>query len=248
MTALTTSGRLFAPVTKRIVLLANSSQQSGYQCLAGREIQWEGAALRSVGPWVRLVSPRGGSLLQSDVRLEDGSLPQLCDIVDVPLEYLHRNPLQPEDRVVATEFPWHHPGRLSPAYLGMLEQTPATLWHARLRNPNQVSSPDVAKMEHLQTLLLIRPKNPELRIWSEPGSEPGAVEVRRRVRFHYHGTEYELPIVDRRVLQENSQVPPVGAEPLVSSASFGDESLFSVNLVGPFGKMFHKVVVGVIRL
>jgi len=246
MTA-TTPGRLFAPVTKRIVLLANSSQQSGYQCVAGREIQWEGAALRSVGPWIRLVSERG-SLLQSDVRMEDGALPQTCDIVDVPLEYLHRNALQPEDRVVAPEFRWHHAGRLSTAYLGMLEQRPATLWHARRRDPNQVSPLEVAKIGHLETLLLVRPKDPELRIWSEPGSEPGAVELRRRVRFQYHGTQYELPIVDRRILQEFSKVPSIGQGVEATSAPFTEECLFAVNLAGPFGRMYHKVVVGVIRL
>ena len=243
----TPSSRLFAPVTKRIVLLANSSQRSGYQCVAGREIQWEGAALRSVGPWVRLVRERG-SLTQADVRMEDGALPDLCDIIDVPLEYVHRLKHQPEDRVVAPEFRWGHAGRLSTAYLGMLEQNPATLWHARKRNPNFISIADVEKMEHPQTLLLIRPTDPELHVWSDAGSEPGAIQVHRRVRFTYHGTQYDLPIVDRAVLEKAPDALPIGGGDVVTSGVFARESLFAVNLAGPFGKIHHKVVVGVIPL
>ena len=67
---------------KRIVCLANS-RMSGGRCIAGKELDPGGR----IGRWVRPVSGWSmGGLAEKERQYEDGSEPQVLDVVELAVE------------------------------------------------------------------------------------------------------------------------------------------------------------------
>ena len=93
---------------KRIVCLANSRKLYG-RCIAGRE--WCGPR---AGRWIRPVSERAGQeVSEYERQYEDGSDPQVLDIVDVPVLEARPTGWQTENWLLDPEYYWEKAGRLS---------------------------------------------------------------------------------------------------------------------------------------
>lgn len=87
--------------TIRMICLANSRKIGG-RCVAGIDV--------NTGEWVRPVRDNGGALTLDDISYEDGTIPRVLDIIDVPVS--ERQPLyyQPENWVIDPEYYWDKVG------------------------------------------------------------------------------------------------------------------------------------------
>ena len=82
---------------KQILCLANSRKYGG-RCIVGKEIRPD----RTLA-WVRPVSDtEKGEVMPDDIRYEDDSLPQLMDVIEVPLSEPRPLPYQPENWLMAS--------------------------------------------------------------------------------------------------------------------------------------------------
>ncbi len=127
---------------KRVVCLANS-RKLVERCVAGRE--WiEG---RGAGDWVRLVSDRETQGVSAYERqYEDGSDPQVLDIIDIPLLEPRPRDHQTENWLLDPVCYWEKAGRLSSFDLpalpsGSTDSAPTKAGTTRSRSRQSTQSP-----------------------------------------------------------------------------------------------------------
>ena len=109
---------------KRIVCLANSTRPGG-RCLAGKEVLSD----CGIGVWVRPVSDQGSEAVsQEEMRLQDGNLPQVLDVIDVPV--LSRRPKnhQRENWLLGRDTRWKKVERISNSELEQCLDPVGSLW------------------------------------------------------------------------------------------------------------------------
>ena len=101
-----------APIVKRIICLANSRKLGGL-CIAGKEILGDGLA----GGWVRPIGARPSeAILEHEQRYEDGSYPQVLDVIDILLLGPRPKDHQQENWLI-NEGRWVRVGRIAPSML-----------------------------------------------------------------------------------------------------------------------------------
>lgn len=181
--------------TKRLVCLANSRKLHG-RSIAGRV--WR--ALRA-GSWIRPVSDREGQAVSEYERqYEDGSDPQVLDIIDVPiLRHLPRD-YQTENWLLNPDFYWEKVGRFSPFDLDALADPCARLWingHSTYNGRNDMIPLPLATALK-DSLRLIRVDALRLAVF-RPGEAFGNNKRRVQGRFMHAGTDYRLWVTDPRL-------------------------------------------------
>ena len=181
---------------KRVVCLANSRKLAAERCLAGRE--WvEG---RGAGGWVRPVSDRGTQgVSEYERQYEDGSDPQVLDIIDIPLLGSQPQDHQTENWLLDPQYYWEKVGRLSPFDLPALEDPAAPLWidgYSTYKGRND-TIPMAAIGSVSDSLRLIRVGRLEL-VVGRPGEAFGNNKRRVQGRFRHAGTYYALWVTDPR--------------------------------------------------
>jgi hypothetical protein len=92
--------------TKVLVCLANSRKGTGSKCFAGYDMEEEAWIRPSGSGW-------NGAVLDSEETLLDGTLPNLLDLIEVPLTKPAPEPGQPENWPMGAG-QWKRVGRLSP--------------------------------------------------------------------------------------------------------------------------------------
>src|SRR5882762_3789263 len=108
---------------KRIVCLANSRKLSG-RCIAGRE-----NAAGKPGVWIRPVSDRDHQEVSEHERqYQDGSDPQVPDIIDIPLIEPRPHLFQQENWLLDPNFYWQKVGSCDWAGLQNLVEPDGPLW------------------------------------------------------------------------------------------------------------------------
>lgn len=144
------------PTWTRIVILANSTKRN-HRCVAGKVISWD-AALWHVGGWIRPIdrSEKEGAVSFSVMRCEDGSFPDVLDIVDVPLIGPANDPNHPEDWELDTQFRWKRVAKFPATGLGLLADTAPVLW-SDPRHDRKVASGYVSSMSNPASLCFMRP-------------------------------------------------------------------------------------------
>lgn len=180
------------PTTKRLVCLANSRKLHG-RCVAGRE--WGGS---EAGRWIRPISARdGGEVSEYERQYEDGSDPQVLDVIDVPvLEPRHRD-YQTENWLLDPKFYWEKAGRLSASDLPALTDPIAPLWmdgHSTYNGLND-KIPLAATGSVTDSLRLLRVDGLQL-VVSRPGEAFGNNKRRVQGRFRYAERDYALWVTD----------------------------------------------------
>ncbi len=181
-----------------IVCLANSRKPPSGRCIAGKERAGAG-----YGKWVRPVSVRPThEISEEETRFEDGTTPQLLDVIAIPI--IAPTPVghQTENVMIDARYYWEKVGASNWDELGSLLDRPPTLWtngNSTFHGSNdRVGATAAAPLRN--SLLLIRPDGLRIRV---SGESQYAGPPRRRVRamFHHDGDYYSLIVTDPVVEQ-----------------------------------------------
>ncbi|MDE0200959.1 MAG: hypothetical protein OXK73_00830 [Rhodospirillaceae bacterium] len=219
---------------KRIVCLANSRKLHG-RCVAGRE--WNDG---QVGRWIRPVSDREHQeVSEYERQYEDGSDPQVLDVIDVPLVEPRPRGFQSENWLLDAEYYWERAGRLSWFDLPQLADSAAPLWldgHSTYHGRNDKIPLEIADSVG-DSLKLIHVDDFQLSVF-KPGEAFGNTKRRVQGRFSYGGNSYCLwvtdPVYERQYLAKLDGTYSVG------------ECFLTVSLGEPFGGAVYKLVASII--
>ena len=180
------------PSTKRLVCLANSRKLHD-RCVAGKE--WNGT---EAGNWVRPISAReGGAVSERERRYEDGSDPQLLDVMDVPVLQPRSEDYQTENWLLDPMRRWKKADRLSPADLPALTDPVAPLWidgHSTYNGLND-KIPIATTGPVRESLRLLRVDRLRLEV-CRPGEAFGNDKRRVQGRFRHADRKYALWVTD----------------------------------------------------
>lgn len=215
--------------TKTLVCLANS-KKLGDRCVAGVE---EGSQT-----WIRPVgSGSHGAITLAEQVLDDGSQPELLDVIEVQLGHAVPQPGQPENWSLA-------PGRWS--RVGHLDADPARDLLTGLvtndpvfgTNDRSVSTTDVQAGVVAQSLAIIRPEG---LTWEKRTRFTGGTQVRGK--FRHAGQQHDLPLTDPAFLAQFADYN-LGDYP----HSEREEVFLVISLGEPMNEEHWKLVAGVIGL
>ena len=180
------------PETKKIVCLANSRKHSG-RCVAGKEVLAKG-----YGNWIRPVSARpSAEISEEERRYENGVLPEVLDIISIPMIGATPQLYQSENYVIDADYYWVKKGQLSWPDIKELVDKPAPLWTSNDSTyyglNDRVKVDLAAKLPN--SLRLIEPEDLTIRVVTE-GGEFGNPRRRVRADFKHAGTSYSVIVTD----------------------------------------------------
>ena len=184
---------------KTVLCLANSRKLSG-RCVAGKLTQ--GGAK---GRWIRPVSDRPEEeISEYERQYEDGSDPNVLDLVDIPFVAPRPKAYQPENHLIDGPSYWKKVGTLAAKDLQAYVDKPATLWtndNSTLAGLNdRVALAEASKLNE-GSLYLIDVKDLTLKVFA-PGAAFGNPKKRVQGRFTFKQVPYHLWVTDPRVERE----------------------------------------------
>lgn len=178
----------------RIACLANSRKSSG-RCVAGKTVIGG-----RVGPWVRPVSAREHEEVSEHERqYQDGTDPQVLDVIDVPLLAPQPRDYQRENWRLNPKYYWARVDRLRWTDLAALCDPPATLWinGHRTFNGRNDKIPLTEAQALTSSLRLLKVDQVGLRVFA-PSSAFGNNKRRVQAQFTHAGDAYALWVTDPR--------------------------------------------------
>jgi hypothetical protein len=220
-------------IVRRIVCLANSRKVNG-RCIAGR-----GLLGSRPGPWIRPVSAREHEeVSEYERQYNDGSDPQVLDIIDVPVIEPRANAYQPENWLLDPDHYWERVGRISPANLITLVNGDSSLWmngYSSYSGQNNRIPADQA--EGGSSLKLVRVAGVSLKVFA-PGEAFGDAKRRVQARFRSSGEDYSLRVTDP-LIERAFLARPDGVYEL-------EDRFLTISLAEPFNGFCYKLVAAVI--
>lgn len=180
-----------AIIQKQILCLANSRKYGG-RCVVGKEILPDHSLA-----WVRPVSgSAAGEVMPDEMCFEDESLPQLLDVIEVPLLEPNPLPYQPENWLMAPEA-WTKLRVADKANIERWLDAPAPLWesgHHTVQGTNDKFPYDAAQTLADSARFI---SVPSLGITVSERKDDGGVNKRQlRGEFTHAGEVYDLRITD----------------------------------------------------
>jgi len=178
---------------KRIVCLANSRKLSG-RCIAGRELP-NG---KRTGSWIRPVSERENQeVSEYERQYEDGSDPEILDIIDVPVLRTLAEGHQTENWLLDPQSYWKKVGSYPLLDLMRLTDTVAPLWiDGESTSNGQNDRVPIESMDLISnSLRLIRVGELELEVLS-PGEAFGNPKRRVQGQFIHSDEQYAFWVTD----------------------------------------------------
>ncbi len=222
-------------VTKRFVCLANSRKLSG-RCIAGREL-----VAGHPGAWIRPVSNRENQeVSEYERQYQDGSDPELLDVIDVPLLVHRPKDYQQENWLIDSDYYWSKVGKYSWEDLRLSSETTGTLWQDGFNTYNGKNDkiPLQQAEQEISSLKLLRVDKVRLDVFT-PGDAFGNTKRRVQAVFRFNDNDYALwvtdPRVERRYLARQDGCYNLG------------ESYLTISLGEPFGEYCYKLVAAIIE-
>ena len=224
-----------SPTFKTIICLANSRKYSGH-CIAGKEL-----VDNQIGNWIRPVSSRDcGELSPQDIVMHNGRMPELLDIISVPLKKHCPQFCQTENFGIDESRGWIRKGGFPISEVSRLCDDVDHLWingfHSYSGSNDRVPL-NRADTDLSSSLLFINPAH--LTITVVEGSK--ALKT-VRAKFDYRGERYWLTVTDPQIetqyLKRNIGEYPVGNKTAYLCVSMGE----------PHESYRYKLVAGVIMV
>ena len=219
---------------KRIVCLANSRKMSG-RCIAGYELV-EGR----FGGWVRPVSSREHEeVALEEQRYENGDIPQLLDIIDIPLVAPRPRLHQPENWLLNPNFYWNKVGRFEVNRLPPLLDVRGPLWINGYHTYNGLNDEIPTNQLHNigSSLKLISVSAVQIHVY-RPGAAFGNQKRRVQAHFNFCGVDYKLWITDPLIEAQYLAVPD-GVHTL-------GPCYLTISIGEPYGENCYKLVAALI--
>jgi len=233
-------------ISKRILVLANSTKHHPMRCVAGRELMDEGGGKSRWGGWIRPVSTHDeGALNAGERRLADGADPKPLEVVRVPLDASENSPLQPENWLICKGEVWIKDSvKDAQTSLQVIEE-PDSLWLDPTQKNDRVSRGFLQRLPNLQSLYLIRPEafhfHIRSRVWE------GYAKKQQRGLFNYKGRHYDFALTDPLISQKYFPDYPRIAEGYIQPRD-PRQILLCVSLTPPFHDLHYKVIATVLEV
>lgn len=214
---------------KDIVLLACSNKHRNY-CVAGIDVH--------DGKWVRVISEDENiseAVKEDDMRYEDGTLPQLLDIIRVPIVKHKPNYYQPENYLFDINKYWIKIGQTDTANV----QKYATIKPEYLfyNTEKSVESEYIGQLDEKNKYSLIAVIPDNLMVQVKQWPEGKKVDM----SFNYNGRWYRyLKVTDPEFLEEYLEYPE-------GNHYLGYNVLLVVSLGENYYNAHYKLISGVIR-
>ena len=229
-------------ISKRILVLANSTKHHPMRCVAGREVAGDG----SWGGWIRPVSSHDeGALNAGERRLTDTTDPKPLDIVRLALDAPENSPLQPENWLIHHGVAWTKESVDDVQALLPLVEEPEGLWLDSAQKSDRASAAFLERLPDLRSLCLIRPEafhfHIRSRVWD------GYAKKQQRGLFTYRGHYYDFALTDPLVGQKYFPDYPRTPEGFIQPAD-ARRVLLCVSLTPPFHDLHYKVIATVFEL
>jgi hypothetical protein len=214
---------------KTLVCLANS-KKLGARCVAGVE--------QGSHTWVRpLGSGSHGAITLAEERLDDGSRPELLDVIEMQLADPVPQPGQPENWTLA-EGQWRRVGHLGNDEARELLTALATEQPIFGTNERSISTADVQAGRVTHSLAVVRPQDLN---WEKRRGFTGGTQVRGQ--FLHAGQWHDLPLTDPAFLAQF-----VNYDLGDYAHSEAEEVFLVVSLGEPMNEEHWKLIAGVIGL
>ena len=219
-----------AVLLKSIVCLANSRKFNN-RCIAGKDT--------TTYEWIRPVSSREKhELTFNDIAYDNGEIPQLLDIIQIPFE--QREPIfcQPENILISSG-KWKKLGEYPTEKLIDLCDNPNKIWINEYYNDR--ITVDYIKNNGIESsLFLIKPESVTLIRENYTGN--WGIKKKIRVKFTYNGERYNLRLTDP-VIENKYNKKKVGYYELDSNNIF-----LCISLGEPFEGYCYKLVTSIILI
>lgn len=223
--------------TKTIICFANSRKNSG-RCIAGKEYNESGS-----GQWIRPVSERPShEISEEERRYQDGSDPQLLDIITIPCK--HPNPVshQNENHVIEPQYYWKKEGNITWGQIGDWLDHPPNLWGVGDGSYAGINNRVAVGQENGISLYLVAVQKIQLIV----GAKAPQYSAKRSVQavFTYAGTVYRLDVTDP-VIERNGLAQEDGnyeIENVILCVSLGDPHQTPRKLESYFYKLVAAVI------
>lgn len=211
--------------------------------MAGKELRPDGTP----GAWVRPVTRHreNNVIWTNDMTYADGSLPQLLDIAEIPLEAgPAAGPVyQTENRWCPKQPRWTRAGKIErtdTARIAAMEDKPTNIWLPQTPNLQSDRMPLAqAKANFTSSLLFVRAENPAVSKETNFGGQGIAL----RVHFGYGGGRYRLKwTVQSRLKAAAISMFDETAQPVTSD----QPTWVCVSLGEPFNDHVYRLAAAVI--
>lgn len=167
---------------KDIICLANSKKLSG-RCVAGKDLNNNFEWIRPVG------NTSSGELSEDQIKYDNGAIPQVLDIIQIPLGKASPKYYQPENILLGTGN-WEKTGDFPTTKLDSLCDHPQIIWNNDQPNAKKISTRYLRQNKPSSSLLLIKPESANIII------SHCEEEVKFRAFFKYNKIDYDLPLTD----------------------------------------------------
>ncbi|MBI2948389.1 MAG: hypothetical protein HYY23_12160 [Verrucomicrobia bacterium] len=188
-------------ITKRILVLANSTKHYPKSCVAGRELIDEGGKTRFRG-WIRPVSNHDeGALDFVERRLATGTDAKPLDIVQLSLHSLQGDQIQPENWLIEPGQAWTQISAISVQDLIPLVEEPQDLWLQPGQRNDRVQKSFLLQRAEPRSLYLIKPEQ----FWFEVRSKTWENTTKKKIRagFTYKRQYYSLALEDPVIVRKH---------------------------------------------
>jgi hypothetical protein len=187
-------------ITKRILVLANSTKHYPKSCVAGRELIDDDGKARW-GGWIRPVSNHDeGALDFAERRLATGTDPKPLDIVQLSLHSPQDDPIQPENWLIEPGQAWTKISSVSIQELLPLLEEPQDLWLQPSQPNDRVQKSFLLERPEPCSLYLIKPEQFCFEVRSKTWDNVTKKKI--RAGFTYRRKYYSLALEDPSIIRK----------------------------------------------